>query len=488
MQNKSLSKNAILSSIRVFANIVFPLITYPYITRILSAEGIGKVDFSNSIISYFSLIGALGIGTFATRYGSKIKDDREKFNSFASQMFSLNYISCGIAFVLLMLFLTFPTKLIDYRGLIIIQSIVLVFAPMEMDWLYNVEEDFGYITIRSIAVQFISMIFLFLLVHSYKDLYIYVIIRTFSNSFANFFNLIYSRKYVKLSIAKKTGWASYYKSILVFFGNAITQTIYLNSDVTILGILTNDYYVGIYGVATKIYSIVKRVFNAAISVAIPRLSYYAAKDQEKFIKLLTRIIHFCEVLVTPAVIGLILFRKEIIMLISGTEFQEASTTLVIFALSLWCAILANILNNGVLVSQGKENKVLQATILSAFFNSSFNFVLIPLFKQNGAALTTLLAELIMVVYAALNIKDILKLLFSLKALFNTALGCIVMVGIYYLLDYLGLAKHNYFFILSIVICAFSYCGVMVMLKDAEFISFAKKIQHFLKQRRKGTQR
>ena len=105
MQNKSLSKNAILSSIRVFANIVFPLITYPYITRILSAEGIGKVDFSNSIISYFSLIGALGIGTFATRYGSKIKDDREKFNSFASQMFSLNYISCGIAFVLLMLFL-----------------------------------------------------------------------------------------------------------------------------------------------------------------------------------------------------------------------------------------------------------------------------------------------------------------------------------------------------------------------------------------------
>lgn len=477
--NKSLSKNAVLSSVRVFANIVFPLITYPYITRVLSVDGIGRVDFSNSIVSYFSLLGALGIGTFATRTGAKIRDNKEALEIFSGQVFTINCISCGISFLLLLLLLCFPTRLESYKWLIFLNGISLIFSPMGVDWLYNIEEDFAYITVRSIIIQFISMIMLFVFVHSYNDLYVYVGIRVFSNSFANVINLIYSRKYLRIRLVRDTKWKEYHKSILVFLGNTVTQTIYLNSDVTFLGLLTNDYYVGIYGVATKIYYIVKQVFNAAISVAIPRLSYYANENEAQFMSLLRRIIHFTMVLVIPAIVGLILFNDEIVHLISGNGFSEAATTLVILAVTLAFAILANILNNSILIPMGKESRVLQGAVLSASINFILNLFFIPLFKQNGAAFTTLLAELTMVLNAAYCIKLDIKKLICFKDIFHTMIGCMVMTGVYGILSYFGLAHGGLCFLLSMVICGLSYIICMLNFKDSEILFLLRKI-HMIK--------
>lgn len=479
---KSLSKNAILSSVRVLANIIFPFITYPYITRVLSADGIGKVDFSNSVVNYFILIGALGIGTFATRAGAKIRDDKYALEKFASQIFTINCISCGFSFIMLFLLLILPTQLANYRILISLQGVGLIFAPMGVEWIYNIEEDFAYITARSILIQLISMILLFIFVHSYQDLYIYVAIRVFSSSFANIFNLVHSRKYVKICFTKDTNWRQYRKSIIVFFGNTITQTIYLNSDVTLLGLLTNDYYVGIYGVATKIYNIVKQVFNAAISVTIPRLSNYVDSNQSEFIHLLHRIIHFSMVLLTPAMLGLILFRKEIINLISGDGFLEATTTLIILAFALVFAIYANILNNAILVPMGKENKVLQGASISASLNCILNFIFIPLFKQNGAAFTTLIAELSMVLNAVVYMKIDIRRLIHIRDLLNTVMGCIMMTIMYTFSSYIGISHHKYLFIASIGICGITYLLCMIILKDYEICNIIKKLL-FIKRRK-----
>ena len=93
MGKKSLGLNAFLNGIRSVLNLLFPLLTFPYVSRILGATGMGKYNFANSIVSYFLMIAALGINTYAVREGARIRDDRKKFSNFASQIFSYNVVS-----------------------------------------------------------------------------------------------------------------------------------------------------------------------------------------------------------------------------------------------------------------------------------------------------------------------------------------------------------------------------------------------------------
>ena len=241
MKQKSLTINAFLSSIKTLATILFPLITYPYITRVLSVENIGKVNLSQSIVSYFSLVAGLGISAFASRNGAQIRENKLQLSKFSNQVFTINVISTIISCCLLIGLTFLPIKIAAYRGIILLQGITVAMSPLAVDWLYTIEEDFGYITLRSIAVQLLSLILMFTFVKSEKDVYLYVALTSMSTSLGNLFNFIHSRKYVKLKLISDTHWNEYKNSILLFFINSVATVIYMNSDTTILGILKNDY-------------------------------------------------------------------------------------------------------------------------------------------------------------------------------------------------------------------------------------------------------
>ena len=147
---KSVKINIILNALKTMASIIFPLITFPYVSRILQAENIGKVQFAASIISYFSLLASLGISMYAIREGSAIRDDKEKLEKFCSQIFSFNVLSTIVAYIGIIILLIFMKREAEYKYLIIIQSMTIVFTTLGVDWINSIFEDFKYITIRSI--------------------------------------------------------------------------------------------------------------------------------------------------------------------------------------------------------------------------------------------------------------------------------------------------------------------------------------------------
>ena len=165
MEQKSIKLNAILNVMKTVFSLIFPLITFPYVTRMLQVEAMGKYDFSGSIISYFTLLAALGINIYAVREGSKYKNDKEKINQFASEIFSINVYSTIASYILLFICLIFIQKLHGYTVIILIFSLQLLLATMSVTWVYNIFEDFGYITMVTLAMQFIALILMFLLVH-----------------------------------------------------------------------------------------------------------------------------------------------------------------------------------------------------------------------------------------------------------------------------------------------------------------------------------
>lgn len=194
MKKKSLGLNALLNGIRTVLNTLFPLITFPYISRVLSVENVGKYNFALSVIQYFLLIAALGISTYAVREGTKFRDDKKKFSIFANEIFTINIISTIIAYILLVFTVAAVPKFKDYAVIIAVFSIEILFTTIGTEWIYSIYEEYAYITIRSIIFKVISIILLFLLVKKPDDYIVYAGITVFANAGSNILNFIHAKK------------------------------------------------------------------------------------------------------------------------------------------------------------------------------------------------------------------------------------------------------------------------------------------------------
>ena len=477
MKRRSLTINAFLSSLKTLTTIIFPLITYPYITRVLSVENIGKINFGQSVVSYFSLLAGLGISTFAIRNGSQIREDGDKLNTFANQIFTINVASTILSCVLLLGLVYMPSKIAAYRGIILIQGIAVALSPLAVDWIYTIYEDFGYITLRSFLVHLLSLILMVTFVKQETDVYIYVALTSMSTSLGNIFNFCHSRKYVKLKLVSDTKWGQYKNSIFLFFINSIATVIYMNSDTTILGVLKDDRSVGLYSVAVKIYTILKQVFNAVIATTIPRLAYLRKNNNNEFESLIKRIISIATVCTIPVTAGIIILRKEIISLISGYSYIEATTTLAILAVAIFFAIMANILTNGVLICMGREKCVVKATMVSAIGNAALNFIFIPFFSQNGAAFTTLLAEMTVFGMALYYSRDLVIRLIDFSEFRNAIIGTVVMYVISIPL-YMCVSKSSLLWRITMMIagCVIVYAVVLLICRDTIIFEIIKQLK------------
>ena len=180
MNGKSLKLNAILNVIRQLSSILFPLITFPYISRVLQANSYGKISFGQSIISYFSLFAALGITNYAIREGSRIRGNKKEIERFSCEIFTINIITTTISYLLFFIILLLNRRLYEYKSLLIILSFSMFFAALGVEWIYTIYEDYLYITIRSLIVQIISVILMFVFIHSPEDYLFYAGITVFA--------------------------------------------------------------------------------------------------------------------------------------------------------------------------------------------------------------------------------------------------------------------------------------------------------------------
>ena len=148
---QNVKKNTLLNILKTFSTIVYPLITFPYISRVLLPENVGKINFGNSIVSYFSLIATLGVSTYATRECARVKDDSYELRNTASEIFTINIISTVIAYIGLAVTLVMASPLKNYRSLICIQSATIVFTTLGTDWINMAMEDFRFVTVRTLC-------------------------------------------------------------------------------------------------------------------------------------------------------------------------------------------------------------------------------------------------------------------------------------------------------------------------------------------------
>lgn len=478
MKKKSLAFNSVLSGFQKLFSIVFPLITFPYISRILYVEDIGKINFVSSFLSYFVLVAGLGINNYATREAAKIRDDKKKLNQFASEIFSINIITTIISYLLLCANLLIFRNLDKYNFLILVHSFLIIGSTLSVSWVYSMEEDYLYITIRSIVVQIISLILLFIFVHKPSDYFIYAIINVFSQVGASVFNFFNSKKYVSFKFTFNLNFKKHLSPILVIFASAVAVTIYVNSDMTLLGIICDDEAVGLYSRSVRIYSIIKQMVASMVIVGLPHLSNILKQDNfDEYINVANDVFKNILMISLPVGIGISCTAGYIINIIAGSKYSGAIISLMILGVSSIFAILSSFNTYCVLLPLKKEKIHMVATYLSAILNVVLNIFILKTYGINGAAFTTLLSELLVFVIGLLYIKKktIFYRIYSFtnKELVTLLIGVFSIIFISTVVPFF-ITNYVICFVIIVIISVISYFSILYLLKYSSLLKFLKK--------------
>jgi O-antigen/teichoic acid export membrane protein len=397
-QQKSLKLNFIMNAILTMSSFIFPLITFPYVSRVLLPVGTGKVSFATSLISYFSMLAQLGIPTYGIRACAKVRDNREQLTRTAHELLFINLVMNVISYALLIGALLFVPRLQEERTLYVIVSLTIILTSIGMEWLYKALEQYTYITIRSIIFKFVALVAMFLLIHEQKDYVIYGGITIFAASASNVFNLINVHRYIDLKPVGNYNVKRHLKPVAVFFAMACATTIYTHLDTVMLGFMATDEDVGYYNAAVRIKTILVSIVTSLGTVLLPRASYYVQNGlMDEFRRITRKAINFVFLLASPLMLYFMLFAKQGIYFLSGSAYEGAIIPMQIIMPTLLLIGITNILGIQILVPMGKEKVVLYSEIAGAIVDVIINALLIPQYGSSGAAIGTLAAEFVVLV-------------------------------------------------------------------------------------------
>ena len=387
------------------------------------ADGIGHVDFFQSIMQYVLLITSLGIPMYAIKEIAKSREDHILRNRTLVEIFSLQIILSIIAyFIVFLLSFTVPEIRSD-RLLFYILSISIFFNAIGCDWFFQGIEDFKYITIRSIIVKIISLCFLFLLVHTREDIYNYAFIIVFGSMGGNIFNFIRICKTIDFPIEYAgINPIKHLKPAMHVFVLTFITTIYVQLNSIMLGFISDDKSVGLFTSASKISHLLLIVGTTLSTTMLPRMSnLIAQKRDEDFKKMCGVLIQFIIMVSMPLSMGLMVTSGEIIHIFCGYSYEESILTLKILAPIVLIIGLSNVLGLQILFPAGKVDIVIKATAMGALSNVILNVFMIPLYKHNGAAISTLCAETIVTVSMIIMTREF----FSFKKVFHPLLNYLI---------------------------------------------------------------
>lgn len=392
---RSLKANFIYNVINTVSGLLFPLITYPYVFRILTADGVGQVNFFNSIISYITLLTGLGIPLYGVREVARVRDNIKELSQTTMEILSLNLLLNIIGYIIVfILYFTVNEIKQDYI-LFILLSLSIVLTTIGCSWFYSGIEDFKFVTLRGISVRIICTIFLFLAVKTKSDLYWYGVYYVLVSTGNYIINFIFLRKRISfnLIIWKEFNIVRHIKPALsVFVFNLITS-IYLNLDKLMLGFIQNTQAVGYYTAATQISHVILTLATALGAVMLPRASNLIKTGQtDEFYRLANKSYNFVLMLTMPFCFGCIVMAPILIHVFCGDSYEPSINTLRIISPIIVALGMSNLIGMQMLYPLGKINIVTISTCVGAVLNLVLNSCLIPSLAQDGAAIATVAAE------------------------------------------------------------------------------------------------
>ena len=390
----SIKKNAFMNMLLTASSMLIPLITFPYVSRVLQPERLGRVSFITSVVSYFLMFSELGIPTYGIRECARLREDKKALGKTVSELFIINLIMSFISLAAYIVCIYNVPRFSGDKRLCIIAGSAIIFNCLGMEWLYKGLEEYSYITVRSLLFKLISLVFIFAAVKVPGDYRLYCAATVISNYGSYILNFFRTGKITGGLSFKGLEIKKHIKPVLVFFSMSVATGIYLSLDTAMLGFMKGDAETGIYSAAVKIKLVLTAFVTSLGAVLFPRSAYLVKKGEyKKFADLSRRAMGMVVTAALPMAVFFMLFADEGIALLSGAEYADAVLPMRIIMPTLVLIGMSNITGIQFFMSLSMEKKVLISEIVGAFTDIVLNVILIPKFGASGAAAGTLAAEI-----------------------------------------------------------------------------------------------
>ncbi len=463
--NPSIAKNSVFYAFYNFINVFFPFLTGMIVSRVLSKDAFGQITYIQNIVQYFVIFAYLGIPTYGLREIIKVRNDKEKLNKLFSELFIINFIStfifCFVYFISVFSIPSFKDSLPLY--LIVGSSLFLNF--FNIDFLYYGLEQFTFISIKNTIFKLLVFLILVIFIKNDSDIILYASLFAIGTAGNYITNLFFSRKYVKLTF-KGLCFKKHMPSILRLIIVNLAIEVYSLIDITMLGsILPSKESVATYSYANRITKIVITIINSFTLIVIPRLSkMYEEKKYDDFNHLLSKSLKLIIILGVPLVIGILFVADDAINILYTTAYSKSAKVLKILSAITIISPIGYLLGSRVLLVTGNEKKMIYAVIIGAVVNIILNAILISRLKEVGAAIASLISEILV---ASLYIgfgKKYFRIVDIDKMIGNLIVPIGTMLFFLFLFKYIF--SNIYFrFSLSVCISAIIYFLLLILQKD-----------------------
>ncbi len=388
----SVKKNFLYNNLLLLSNLLFPIVSFAYASRILGPAGIGKVQFVVTFATYFVVVAQFGIPVYGMREVAKARGDKKQLDKLFSELLLINILSSLLLSVVyggVILSLPWFHNSLNYY---LLGGLLVLSGFSVLDWFYMGMEQFRFLSLRSIVIKTVALTVLFLFVRTAEDLMVYFLIAIFSIVINNLWNLLHlkgqvSIRFIRLNLKR------HYGPLLILFVSSLTISVYTLGDTLLLGFLTNDKAVGLYTAAKKLTIIVIPLITSLGTVLIPRLtkSIDVQNTRETGVRMEQSFSFIC-LFGIPVTMGLIVFAPEIMRVFTGTGFMGAVLTLQLMAPVIFLVGLGHLFGMQLLIPGGFEKQYLTATLIGMGISLFLNLLLIRIFQDKGAAVTLLITE------------------------------------------------------------------------------------------------
>lgn len=393
---RSIAQNAFFNVLCRLLNVVFPMISVGYVARVLTPDGMGRYAAVANNVSYFVLLGSLGIGAYAIRETAKRKEDREARAKLVSELLVINTFMTTVAVIVFTICLLFLPLFRAEQLLYLVCGFTIVVNYINIDWFFQGNEDYKFIALRSLAVKSLGLLAVFIFVHVPEDLYKYALISVFSSGIYHLINLIHMSRSVHLSF-RKIDLAPHLKSIVYLALCTVSTELYARMDITMLGIMDHNSSVAYYSYSQKIIDLIITTVIAITAVFLPKLSFYYSNDKDKFNDLVRFGVNMMALVSLPMCFGLVSVASPLMSLWLGNGYQEASLCLMVLAFMIPLKCIGDIICYQVMMCAGKEFYLMIAYTITMAINFGNNMILIPRYGALGASVASLLSEIIVFV-------------------------------------------------------------------------------------------
>lgn len=440
-------------------NLLFPILSFPYASRILGPYGIGKVQFITSFAQYFALIAALGIPVYGIREIARSRGNKKELSKTFMELVII-FMASSIFIGIIYLFIAFniDSLKVDFH-FHIYASFVVFLAFSSIDWFYAGIEEFRTIAIRSTIVKVLALFLLYFFVNNKNDLFLYFILTLFTLLGNNIINIFSVWRKIEFTL-QNLNFKQHVRPLVLIFGTTLASSMYTLFDVIILGFLSDEKAVGYYTSGVKLSKVSIPFVISLGAVLIPTITtYLKEKKITEFLDVIEKSYSFLIFLSVPIGIGFLILAKEFILVFSGPQFVASIVPMQIMAFLPFFIGLGYLFGIQILIPAKMDKQLLISVVFGMIISILLNLILVPIYQEKGSSIANLASEIVVTSCYYFFVKDRFNLKLSGTLILQAFCSSIIFLPVYLLFKLVFEGNFLNILISSVMVGGISYCVI-----------------------------